>query len=56
MKPDKDDIRRTGEDLDLIIIRHGDAMKHNPDLAAETMKLRSEWLKRYDEVSEKKPE
>lgn len=55
MKGDIDDLRAIGEDMKGLLQRHPDAVRSNPDLAGETVRLRDKWLKRYEQASETAP-
>lgn len=55
MKGDPQDIRDLAEDLQGALQRHADAVRHNPDIATEIVKIRDRTFKRYEEVSEKRP-
>ena len=56
MKASKEDLHNIGQDFYGLIQRHENAIKYNPDLAAETIKLRDKWLKRFDEITNEIPE
>lgn len=54
MKADPEDIRKMAEDLQGALQRHTDAVRNNPDLASEVVKVRDKWTDRYRKVTEVK--
>lgn len=55
MKADPEDLRRLAEDLQGALQRHTDAIRHNPDIATDIVKVRDRALKRYEQVAENRP-
>lgn len=55
MKADTQDLKNLAEDLQGCLQRHPDAVRHNPDIATDIVKVRDRTFKRYDEVTEKRP-
>lgn len=56
MKGDPEDLKKMADDLGQAIEKHPDAMRSNPDLAGESLRLHRKWLDRYNSISEKSPE
>jgi hypothetical protein len=56
MKSDPEDLKNLSEDLHGALHRHPDAIRANPDIAADIIKARDKAAKRYEEVTEKKHE
>lgn len=54
MKGDPQDVRDLAEDLKGCIQRHPDALKHNPDIQNDLVKVRDNTFKRYAQISEGK--
>ena len=52
MKADPEDLRNLAEDLKGAIQRHSDAIRANPDIASDLVKVRDKAFKRYDEITE----
>lgn len=55
-KGNLDDLKNLGEDLKGCVDRHPDALRANPDLQIDLIKLRDKAQARYEQVAEKKPE
>lgn len=53
MKADPEDLRLLAEDLKGAIQRHPDAIRANPDIASDLVKVRDRAFKRYEQVTEK---
>jgi hypothetical protein len=56
MKDDPEDLRRLAEDLQGSLQRHSDAVRNNPDIATDIVKVRDRAIRRYEEVSEGRPQ
>ena len=52
MRADPEDLKNLSDDLRGVIKRHDDALTHNPDIAADLLKVRDKAQRRYDEVTE----
>ena len=53
MKGNPQDLHDLGEDLQKTIDTHQDALRHNPDIAAELMKTRAKVRDRYESVMDR---
>ena len=53
MKGNPQDIHDLGEDLQKAIDNHSDAMRHNPDIATDLMKVRAMVRDRYESVMDR---
>ena len=53
MKANPEDLRLLAEDLKGCIQRHSDAVRANPDIATDLVKVRDKTFKRYEQVTEK---
>lgn len=54
MKADPEDLHKLAEDVKGCIQRHPDAIRANPDIASDLIKVRDKIYKRYEEVTEGK--
>ena len=52
MKGDPEDLRKLADDLQFALQRRQDAIRNNPDLAADIVKVRDKVRNRYKEVTE----
>jgi hypothetical protein len=48
------DLKDLAEDLKGCVQRHPDALKNNPDIQTDLVKVRDKAMGRYDKISEKK--
>ncbi len=53
MRGDRQDLKDLAEDLKGCVNRHQDAIRHNPDIAAELIKVRDKTMKRWEDLSER---
>ena len=53
MKGDPEDVKNLAEDLKGALHRHPDAVRNNPDLAGELVRLRDKVYHRYEHIAEK---
>ena len=54
MKGNPQDLKDLAEDLKGCVQRHPDALKNNPDIQVDLVKVRDKAMERYDKISEKK--
>ena len=54
MKGDPEDLRKLADDLQFALQRRQDAVRNNPDIATDLVKVRDKVRKRYEEVTEGK--
>ena len=54
MKANPEDVRNLAEDLQGALQRHPDAVRANPDIADDIVKVRDKTIARYNKVAEKR--
>lgn len=54
MKADPEDLKNLAEDLQGALQRHPDAVRANPDIATDIVRVRDKMQKRYEEVTERR--
>lgn len=52
MKGNPADLRELGNSVDRALHDHPDAIRHNPDIAAELFRIRNTIRERYDRINE----
>lgn len=52
MKADPEDLKNLAEDLQGALQRHPDAVKHNPDIASDIVKVRDKTQQRYNSIKD----